>query len=262
VTADNGMPFPRCKGQAYGESNHLPLAMMWPAGIRSPGRTISDYVSFIDLAPTFLELAGIDWQQSGMQPSPGRSLTSIFQSDSAGRIDRTRDHVLIGKERHDIGRPQDVGYPIRGIVKDGWLYLKNYEVQRWPAGNPETGYLNCDGSPTKTEILNLKRSGVNSTFWDLSFGLRPSEELYNLELDPECLNNLVDDSEVQSRKTQMAAEMAEELRAQADPRLAGTGEIFDSYPYADGKGKGFYERFMAGENMNAGWVNDSDFEKP
>ncbi|MCA8990086.1 MAG: sulfatase-like hydrolase/transferase, partial [Planctomycetaceae bacterium] len=33
VTSDNGMPFPRVKGQGYEYSNHLPLAIMWPQGI-------------------------------------------------------------------------------------------------------------------------------------------------------------------------------------------------------------------------------------
>ena len=51
VTSDNGMPFPRAKGNCYELSNHLPLAMMWPAGIKSPGRTLKELVSFIDLRP-------------------------------------------------------------------------------------------------------------------------------------------------------------------------------------------------------------------
>ncbi len=42
VTADNGMPFPRVKGQAYEYSNHLPLAIMWKNGIKQPGRIIED----------------------------------------------------------------------------------------------------------------------------------------------------------------------------------------------------------------------------
>ena len=37
VTSDNGMPFPRVKGQEYELSNHLPLAIMWRKGIRSAG---------------------------------------------------------------------------------------------------------------------------------------------------------------------------------------------------------------------------------
>ncbi len=52
VTADNGMPFPRIKGQVYEYSNHLPLAIMWPDGIKNPGRVVNDFVNFIDFAPT------------------------------------------------------------------------------------------------------------------------------------------------------------------------------------------------------------------
>ncbi len=259
VTADNGMPFPRCKGQAYGVSNHLPLAIMWPAGIKNPGRKISAYVSFIDLAPTFLELAGVDWAQSGMQPSPGKSLTNLLQTVGG---DASRDHVLIGKERHDIGRPGDAGYPIRGIVQDGWLYVKNFETTRWPAGNPETGYLNCDGSPTKTEILSMRRRGESNHFWELCFGKRPSEELYNLADDPECLNNLAGQTDLRSRQTSMAQRMMDRLREQQDPRMSGSGPVFDNYSYADPGGKGFYERYRAGEQVRAGWVNATDFEKP
>ncbi|MGN6547875.1 MAG: hypothetical protein ACTHK7_22760, partial [Aureliella sp.] len=65
----------------------------------------------------------------------------------SGQIEPERDHVLIGKERTDVGRPHDWGYPIRGIVTAEYLYLHNYEPSRWPAGNPETGYLDTDGSP-------------------------------------------------------------------------------------------------------------------
>ena len=41
-------------------------------GINKPGRTVDDYVSFIDLAPTFIEVADLDLQEVGMKPSPGR----------------------------------------------------------------------------------------------------------------------------------------------------------------------------------------------
>ena len=91
---------------------------------------------------------------------------NIITSEKSGQIEPDRDYVLIGKERHDTGRPDDVGYPIRGIHKNNMFYLKNYETDRWPSGNPETGYLNTDGSPTKTEILNLRRNGKKK-FWKL-----------------------------------------------------------------------------------------------
>ena len=113
VTADNGMPFPRIKGQEYEYSNHLPLAICWPNGIKNPGRIVDDFVNFIDFVPTYLELTGLTAEQVGMQPTTGNSLTDIFYSKKDGRVNPERDFVLIGKELHDIGRPNDQGYPIR-----------------------------------------------------------------------------------------------------------------------------------------------------
>ena len=261
VTADNGMPFPRIKGQEYEHSNHLPLAVMWKNGIKNPGRVIDDFVNFIDFTPTYLELAGIDEKKSGMQPVEGRSLTDRFYSDISGKINPERDHILIGKERHDIGRPNDTGYPIRGIVKDDFLYIKNFEVSRWPAGNPETGYLNCDGSPTKTEILQLNRQSKTREYWDLAFGKRPEEELYNIKSDAECMNNLAGMPEYRELKTALQEQLFAELKQQGDPRMFGNGHVFDEYVFADEKTRNFYERFMNGEKIEAGWVSDSDFEK-
>ena len=259
VTADNGMPFPRVKGQVYEYSNHLPLAIMWPDGIHEPGRVVDDFVSFIDFAPTFLELAGVDLEESGMQEMTGRSLTELFYTDREGQVTDERDFVLVGKERHDLGRPNDQGYPVRGIVKDKWLYLKNYHPDRWPAGNPETGYLNCDGGATKSYILNQRRVHGNLEYWELNFGKRVQEELYNIAEDPYCLNNLADDSGQASMLEELRDEMIRRLTAQGDPRVLGNGEVFMSYPYAQSN-RGLYEKLMAGQDVNTGWVYDSDFE--
>lgn len=258
VTADNGMPFPRIKGQKYELSNHLPLAMMWPKGIKHPGRTVDDFVNFIDFAPTFLELAELGQAESGMQAITGSSLTGIF---NAKQTEPIRDHVLIGKERHDIGRPNDWGYPVRGILTKEYLYLKNFEPNRWPVGNPETGYLNTDGSPTKTQAINARHYPDTRKYWEWNMGKRPGEELYQISSDPECMNNLANSEAHQEIRQQLAAQMEKELTAEQDPRMLGKGHIFDEYPYAHESGKGFYERFMSGEKMNAGWVNPSDFEK-
>ena len=261
VTADNGMPFPRIKGQEYELSNHLPLAMMWKSGIKTPGRVVDDYVSFIDFAPTFVELAGVSWEATGMQPATGKSLTDILFSNKSGIVNPTRDHVLIGKERHDIGRPNDWGYPIRGIVKDGMLYLRNFEPTRWPAGNPQTGYLNCDGGPTKTEILETRTVQTSRPYWAWSFGKRVEEEMFNVQRDPECMKNLAADPAFQETKTALEKQLVEELTQQQDPRMAGRGHIFEAYIYGAEHTRNFYERYMAGEKMKTAWVNDSDFEE-
>ena len=261
VTADNGMPFPRAKGQAYEASNHVPMAAMWPEGIREPGRRVDDHVSFVDLAPTFLEVAGVEPASSGMRPITGKSLLALFRASRSGVIDPTRDHVLVGKERHDVGRPHDRGYPIRGIVKDGWLYVRNFAPDRWPAGNPETGYLNVDGSPTKTEILAMHRRGAGPQYWQWSFGKRRPEELYDLGADPACVRNVAHDPAHAARRDALRQKLRAELEAQGDPRMSGDGDVFDAYPYADESGRGFYERFMRGEKPSSGWVEPSDFEE-
>jgi arylsulfatase A-like enzyme len=260
VSSDNGMPFPRAKGQEYYYSNHLPLAAMWGDGIPSPGRTVSDMVSFIDFAPTWLEVAGVDEADSGMAPITGHSLTDIFRSEDEGQVNPERDRVLIGKERHDLGRPGDVGYPIRGIFKGDWLYLRNFETDRWPAGNPETGYMNCDGSPTKTEIIRLRREG-QTQYWQWSFGKRPAEELYHIASDPACIENLAEDPEHADVKTALSEQMERELIEQGDPRMTG-GEPLDENPVNDpnGQRRHFYERFMNGELKPAGWITPGDVD--
>ena len=260
VTADNGMPFPRCKGQEYEQSNHLPMAIMWPRGIRNPGRVVEDYVSFIDLAPTFIELAGLKWKDTPLASAPGRSLTDVFAGEKSGQVNPARDHVLIGKERHDVGRPHDWGYPIRGIVKGDMLYVHNFKTDRWPAGNPETGYLNTDGSPTKTEVLKTRGNPETGHLWELSFGKRPAEELYDLSEDPLCLTDLAGRPEFAKVLAALRDQLFRELKAQADPRMFGKGDVFDEYPYADTKNRNFYERYMKGEKINAGWVSPTDFQ--
>ena len=260
VTSDNGMPFPRVKGQIYEYDNHLPLAMRWGKGIKSPGRIIDDYVNFIDFAPTFLELAGITAVESGMQAITGKSLNEIFVSSSSGKVTDDRKFVLIGKERHDVGRPNDNGYPVRGIIQGNYAYTINFKAERWPAGNPVTGYLNTDGSPTKSVILNERRALGKSTFWDLNFGKRPEEELYDLTQDPYCVNNLADETSFKARKSEMKALLFAELKKQEDPRILGNGDIFDHYTYSDTNTAGFFDRFKAGDAVKAGWVNPGDFE--
>ena len=258
VTSDNGMPFPRIKGQEYEYSNHLPLAMMWKKGIKNPGRVVSDLVSFADFAPTFLALAGVSPSETGMHPVEGKSLLPILADEPGAK---GRNYMVIGKERHDVGRPNDWGYPIRGIIRDGYLYLRNFKIDRWPAGNPETGYLNTDGSPTKSYILNLRRKQGISKYWDWSFAKRPGEELYHISEDPNCLNNLADDPQLAMMKAELNNQLVDELKKEGDPRIMGNGDIFDEYPYADDKDRNFYNRYMAGEKLNPDWVEPTDFEK-
>ncbi len=260
VTSDNGMPFPRAKGQAYEDSDHMPLAIQWPAGIQRPGRSVSEFVSFIDFAPTIIELAGIKWQQTGMAAATGRSLTDIFSGNDSVKTKTPRDHLIIGRERNDVGRPHDAGYPVRGIVNANFRYLHNFEPTRWPSGNAETGYTDACGCQTKTEILSNRATPEQRRRWELTFGLRGAEELYHRSRDPHCLTNLASDTAFHTIKQQLREQLFSALRAQNDPRALGQGDVFDQYPFAAEGIRGFYERSQRGEKLNAPWINASDVE--
>lgn len=246
-TSDNGMPFPRSKGQCYEMSNHMPLAIMWKNGIVKTNRKVDDFVSFTDFAPTFLEIAGISEAASGMQHIQGKSLTDILFSDKSGQINPVRDHVMLCKERNDIGRPGDVGYPIRALRKGDYLYIYNFEISRWPTCNPETGYQDCDASPTKTVCIYQRLQPNGYKYWNWSFGMRPSAELYNLKSDPWCIDNLADKQEFATIKNSLHTTLFDELTHQGDPRMIGNGYLFDQYPYSKTDMRNFYERYMRGE---------------
>ncbi len=258
VTSDHGMPFPRVKGMPNMIANRVPLAIMWPGGIKQPGRVHDGIVSFTDFAPTFLELAGISIEESGMQAMEGQSLVSLLEGKS---VSPGREFMVFGKERTDVGRPDDVGFPARGIVNEDHVYIMNIHPERWPAGNPETGYLDTDGSPTKSYILNDRRKKGESWFWQQSFGKKPAEELYDFKKDPWLLDNLAENPDFQDVKSALKQQLIEELKAEGDPRMFGKGQEFDKYPYADENHRDFYNRLMKGEELNAGWVNPTDFER-
>lgn len=256
ATSDHNMPFPRRKGQAYYQSAQIPFAVMWKGGLVNPGRKVDEYISVIDIVPTLFEAIGITPEETGMQPVTGRSFLDILRDENTG-IDR--NYVMIGKERHDVGRPDDLGYPIRAMIRGDFLYIRNFETDRWPAGNPETGYMNVDGGATKTEILKLRRNGKNDFYWKLSFGKRGAEELYNIRKDPECMNNLSVQEEYAGIREAMEKEMTARLLEQGDPRMYGKGYIFDEYPDVS-PARQFYNRTKAGEKVPFGWIEKSDFE--
>jgi hypothetical protein len=97
-------------------------------------------------------------------------------------------------------------------------------------------------------------------YWQLNFGKRVAEELYNIKEDPFCMTNLVGEEKYAELKLVMETEMVQRLTEQDDPRISGNGDIFDNYPY-QGEVQNYYKRYMAGEKVKAGWVNETDYEE-
>lgn len=239
VTSDHGMPFPRVKGQIYEDGFRIPLAIRWGKNIRA-GRKIDDLISTRDYAPTILEAAGVP---VGPQMT-GTSFLSGLKSGQSGEVDANRTFVLVGKERHDIGRPNDEGYPVRAIRTKDVLYIRNYYPDRWPAGNPETGYRNVDDGPTKTFVISSF-----DEYYRLSFGKRPPEELYNVKDDPECMRNLAIDPAYFAMKRKLLENMEEKLRAEGDPRMNGNERFFDTIRYTGPRKHSFDEWLKNQQNF-------------
>ena len=241
VTGDHGMPFPRCKSNNYDSGARIPLAIRWGSGIKSPGRIIGDFTSMVDMAPTFLEMAGVEIPEV----MTGKSLVSLLKSKKQGIIDPDqRGYVLHGKERHVPGQEGHLGgYPSRAIRNHDFLYIRNFKPDRWPAGTPNQGkaflprfwLADCDNGPTKTYMVeNRDRDEHHRLLYELSFGKRPAEELYDCRKDPEQLLNLADDPAYADIKESMAELLMEQLELTADPRVIGGGDKFDEYPYLGG----------------------------
>jgi N-sulfoglucosamine sulfohydrolase len=229
VTSDHGMPFPRVKGHNYEMSNHVPLVARWPAAAKKVGSRVPDFVSFIDLAPTMLEVLGVPAEKAAMSPITGASFTDLLKGAPA----RDRSIVILGRERNDVrarpGTEAGLGYPVRGIRQGSLLYLHNFEPDRWPCGNVELGLLDTDGGPTKKF---LEDAGDKDRFWQFCFGKRPQEELFDLSVDPDCVNNLLAEGRYAAEAAKLKERLFAELKRQDDPRILGKGAIFDEYPSA------------------------------
>jgi uncharacterized sulfatase len=227
VTADNGMPFPRAKATLYEAGARVPLAIQWPARIPG-GRVVNDLVSFVDLAPTFLEAAGLEPPQEMV----GRSLLGILTREASGWVDASRDAVVLGKERHNHARADNLGYPTRAIRTKKHLYIRNLKPDRWPMGDPPGYYCHTKMiNPTKEFILaNQERPDVRR-FYEITYGKRPAEELYDVEADPDCLKNLAPDPDQAEVLGHLRSRLEATLKEQGDPRMVGYGDVFEGYPY-------------------------------
>ncbi|WDE98565.1 sulfatase [Lentisphaera profundi] len=223
--SDNGAPFPRIKGQIYDDDIHLPMVARW-GKVHKGGAVVKDFVSNIDLAPTFLEAAGIAIPKE----MSGKSFLDIFHANKSGFIKPERNFVCVGRENHDLGREGDKGYPVRAIRTEKFLYIHNFAEDRWPSGNPETGYTNIDSSPTKSLILELHNQGKDK-FYNFVMAKRAKEELYRIDQDSECIHNLASNPEYASIKNKLWNQLSKKLKATNDPRMGSNPDIFDEYEY-------------------------------
>ncbi len=231
VCSDNGWQMPRGLANLYDFGTKIPLIISWPEFF-PPGREVDDFVNIKDFAPTFLEVSNI--------PVPkdmnAKSFLNILTSKKQGRIDPKRDHVIMARERHAFVRKGGLGYPGRAIRTENYLYIKNYEPDRWPAGDPPL-YGDVDAhmlhyeSPTKLYMLKNKESKKVMPLFDLAFSKRPKEELYDLLNDPFQMNNLANVDKYKPNLETLSNRLKSYLVKTQDPRELGQKLNWDNAPY-------------------------------
>ena len=250
VTGDHGMP-----GVPYGKCNlydfgvHVALLARWGAGIPG-GRRVTDFANLMDLAPTFLEAAGVA-PPAAMQ---ARSLLPVLRSEKGGRVDPARDHVVVGRERHVWhARPGGLPYPSRALRTDDFLYIRNFKPERWPMGDPGrfdptvdspgeipawealesdtmVAFRDLDAGPTKAWLVTERENSAAARFYNYAFARRPAEELYDLATDPDQVRNVAADPAYAGTKRRLAERLMGILSAAGDPRL---DDAFDRPPYVE-----------------------------
>ncbi len=239
MTGDHGMPFPRCKGNLYDWGSRVPLAVRWGKNL-APRREGEAFVSLTDLAPTFLEAAGVPVPEE----MTGRSLVTLMTDPAAEGARNGRDFVVFGRERHVPAQrmPSMVGYPARAIRTDRWLLIENLEPERWPAGvaelatHPIDVHADCDNGPTKSLIVG-GRDGSFAEAYRLCFGRRGMIELYDCDADPDQVENLATNEHLPRLRSvldELDARLRTERVRTEDPRVSGNAGDFDSFPYRAG----------------------------
>lgn len=205
--SDNGRPFPGAKTNLYDPGLHLPLIIRAP---RTSAAVNDAMVSWIDIAPTVLEWAGIAPPAAYLLP--GTSLLPLLgQRSGSGR-----EAVFASHEFHEINQY----YPMRAIRTRSHSYILNLAH---PLPYPIAGDVAGSSSWTAISADPAIPLGHRT---QAAYRQRPAEELYDLARDPDELVNVAGDPGFQSIKQDLAGKLHAMRRSTKDPWLE---ELNDPY---------------------------------
>jgi N-sulfoglucosamine sulfohydrolase len=250
VSGDHGMPgVPNGKCNLYDFGTGVAMVARLPKAMGGKrGRVVDDLISLIDLAPTFLEAAGVS-SPSGMN---ARSFLDVLRSDKNGQVDASRTWVISGRERHvAFANENNLPYPQRALRTREFLYIRNFMPDRWPLGTPyrvaeasvpgqeeletETyaAFADMDASPTKAWLVLHRNESQGKRFYDIAFARRPAEELYDLSKDPNQVKNVAADPAYAKNRKRLEAQLMKILTDAGDPRVTGDGKKFERPPFTN-----------------------------
>ncbi len=178
VMADNGRPYARDKTTMYDSGMKTPFIAYWPGQIPE-GATSQSILSAVDIAPTFLSLAGVEIPETVQ----GESFHEVLKSPDQ----EFRTYAFSEKNWHDF---TDHGRTVRS---EKYRYIRNNYTDLPATPTADTVY-----DPIWTERVAMYEKGELTPLQQIPFiAPRPAEEFYDVEADPLELNNLVDNPDYQ-----------------------------------------------------------------
>lgn len=172
IMSDNGAAYPRAKSRLYDAGIKTPFIMSWPALMAGRSASCSSLVSAIDIAPTLLELAGIE-RAPALQ---GRSFSALLHRPSR----KFRNYVFAEHNWHDYQALE------RMVRTKNLLYILNL---RPSLSNP--GPADVTKSIPFDDLKQLRDAGKLSIVQsDIFIAPRSAEELYDSRKDPLQIANL------------------------------------------------------------------------
>ena len=207
--SDHGDGVPRAKRSLYDSGLRVPLMIRWPKGLASPiapGSVRDDLVSFIDLAPTVLAIAGVEIP-AHLQ---GRVLVGP-------RAAPARDYVFAARDRMDIEYDM-----MRSARDERFLYIRNFAPELPYAGH----IIYRNQSAIMQEWLRLqaerKLTGPAALWMRTS---RPAEELYDTKADPHQIRDLSGDPSHRGTLERMRNAATEWMARTNDQALINEAEM-------------------------------------
>jgi len=182
--SDNGRPFPRDKTTLYEGGIKTPFLVKWPAKVNA-GSTTNSLVSSVDIAPTLLDVAGLQIP-GGFE---GVSFLSILENPER----KVREHVFAEDHWHDY---EDHA---RSVQSENFKLISNTYNDLPATPSADAGR----GLSWQAMLRLYEKDSLNAYQLACFKSPRPRYELYDLESDPDELNNLIDNDDYRQQKDEL-----------------------------------------------------------